>query len=376
MAVEHRWTRVELALGGPLGVVADALELPPSEVSPREELERVVDAQFATGRQVFVCFSGGRDSSAVLALAVHVAKRRGAPLPIPVTLRFTEHPESDESKWQELVVGHLGLTEWIVIERPDADLLDPAITDLLSTRGLFYPSQIGSYIPIVEAAAGGVVLTGEGGDESFGGWQFRAAMHPVEWGPVAAAKAVAVAALTHGPVAAKHWYRQRRQSQMWLTDAGRAAVDAALDDAAEVEPIGWRSYLAWSFARRAWDLAQHTLDLLGDASQCRVVHPLAEPALLSSLASKWSRRGPADRTDVMRSVVGDLLPRKLVERDDKAVLASVFIGESSKEFIEQWDGSGVDAEWIDAQALRDVWSRRYPYVGSFNLLHQAWLAKA
>jgi asparagine synthase (glutamine-hydrolysing) len=376
MSTDDQWSRVELALGGPLGVVAAALKLPASDLTPRDELERVVDAQFATGRQVFVCFSGGRDSSAVLALAVHVARRRGAPLPIPVTLRFTAHPESDESQWQELVVQHLGLTEWIVIERPDADLLDPAIAGLLATRGLFYPSQIGSYIPIVEAADGGVVLTGEGGDESFGGWQFRAAMHPVEWGPVTAAKAVAVAALTHGPVAAKHWFRQRRQSQTWLTEAGRIAVDAALDDAAEVEPIGWRSYLAWSFARRAWDQARHTLDLLGAASQCRVVHPLAEPALLSSLTAAWPRRGPADRTDVMQSVVGDLLPRMIVERDDKAVLASVFIGERSKAFIERWDGTGVDAEWIDTQALRGVWSRRYPYVGSFNLLHQAWLAKA
>jgi hypothetical protein len=185
-----------------------------------------------------------------------------------------------------------------------------------------------------------------------------------------------VAALTHGPVAAKRWYRQRGQSQTWLTDAGRTAVEDALDDVAEAEPVGWRSYLAWSFARRAWHLAQHTLDLVGDGSQCRVVHPLAEPALLSSLASTWSRRGPADRTDVMRSVVGDLLPRAIVERDDKAVLASVFIGERSKAFIEQWDGSGVDTEWVDTQALRDVWSRRYPYAGSFNLLHQAWLSKA
>ena len=376
MSTDHQWSRVELALGMPLGVVPEALELPPSRLSPRAELERVIDAQFASGRQLFVCFSGGRDSSAVLALAVHVARRRGAAMPIPVTLRFTEHPESDESQWQELVVSHLGLTEWVVIERPDADLLDPTITDLLATRGLFYPSQIGSYIPIVAASAGGVVLTGEGGDESFGGWQFRAALHPVAWGPVTAAKAVAVATLTHGPAAAKRWYRQRGQAQTWLTAAGRAEVEAALDAAAEAEPVSWRKYLAWSFARRAWFLAQHTLDLLGEGSQCEIVHPLAGPALLGSLASTWSRRGPADRTDVMRSVVGDLLPRRIVERDDKAVLASVFIGERSRAFIEQWDGRGVDAEWIDAQALRDVWSRRYPYAGSFNLLHQAWLAKA
>jgi hypothetical protein len=118
------------------------------------------------------------------------------------------------------------------------------------------------------------------------------------------------------------------------------------------------------------------LDLVGQGSGCSVVHPLAEPTLLSALAETWPRRGPADRTDVMAAVVGDLLPKSIVERDDKAVLASVFIGDRSRAFIEEWDGSGVDAEWVDAQALRDVWLRRYPYAGSFSLLHQAWLARA
>jgi Asparagine synthase len=376
MSTEHQWSRVELALGMPLGVVATKLALPVTTSTPRQDLERVIDEQFETERQVFVCFSGGRDSSAVLALAVHVARRRGAPLPIPVTLRFTGHPESDESQWQELVVDHLGLSEWIVIERPDADLLDPSITDLLAARGLFYPSQIGSYLPIVAAASGGVVLTGEGGDESFGGWQLRPAMHPVAWGPLSAAKTAAIAMLIHGPAAAKHWYRRRGQSQTWLTEPGRRAVESALDDRSEIEPLGWRNYLAWSFARRAWDLAQHTLAGVSDASQCRIVHPLAEPSLLGALAASWSKRGPADRTDVMHAVVGDLLPRAIIEREDKAVLASVFIGDRSKAFIEEWDGSGVDAEWVDAEVLRHVWARRYPYAGSFNLLHQAWLARA
>ena len=376
MLLDRPWSRVELALGAPLGVLPDALSLPSSVRSPREELERIIDEQLATGRQVYVCFSGGRDSSAVLALAVHLARRRGALLPIPVTLRFPRHPESNESQWQYMVIEHLGLSEWIVIERSDVDMLDPAITKMLTERGLFYPSQIGSYLPIVSAAAGGVLLTGEGGDESFGGWQFRAALHPVEWGLRSAAKAAAVAMLSHGPSAMKRRYRRRGQPYPWLTDAGRAAVESALDESSEIEPVAWRRYLAWAFARRSWHLAQHTFDEIGEASDCRIAHPLAEPSLLGSLAANWSRRGPGDRTDVMQAVVGDLLPRRVVEREDKAILASVFIGERATAFIQQWDGSGVDAEWVDANALREVWRRRYPYVGSFNLLHQAWLAKA
>lgn len=375
MSVGPRWSRVELALGLPLGVVREALALPASQMSPRQALERTIEQHYDSGFQVFVCFSGGRDSSAILALAASVARRRGAPAPVPVTLRFPDYPETDEARWQEMVVRHLELSDWIVIDRPDADVLDPAITDMVAARGLFYPSQIGSYLPIVAAAAGGVLLTGEGGDESFGGWRFRAVAHPIGWGPRSAAKAIAVAGLSRGPDRVKHWYRQRRLPYPWLTEAGRRAVDAALDEAAETEPLAWRRYLAWAFARRSWHLAQQTLDLLGESSDCRIVHPLAEPTLLAALAATWPRRGPADRTDVMEAVVGDLLPSEIVERDDKAVLAAVFLGARSRAFIEQWDGTGVDPEWVDTQALRDVWRRRYPYVGSLNLLHQAWLAR-
>jgi hypothetical protein len=218
-----------------------------------------------------------------------------------------------------------------------------------------------------------VLLTGEGGDESLGGWQFRAAMHPLAWGPRRAAKSVVVASLNRGSASMKQWYRRRGAAFPWLTVAGRQAADAALDDADEREPIAWRGYLPWAFARRAWHLAQHTLNEVGAASGCEIVHPLAYPVLLGALSSAWPRRGPADRTDVMQAVVGDLLPPAIVGRDDKAILASVFVGARSKAFIEQWDGSGVDAEWVDGDVLRQVWARRYPYVGSFNLLHQAWL---
>src|SRR4249920_2765999 len=144
---------------------------------------------------------------------------------------------------------------------------------MLAARGLFYPSQIGSYLPICAAAAGGVLLTGEGGDESLGGWQFRAAMHPLAWGPRSAAKSVVVASLTRGTAAMKRWYRRRSAAFPWLTLAGRQAADAALDAADEREPVAWRGYLAWAFARRAWELAQHTLTEVGAASGCEIVHP-------------------------------------------------------------------------------------------------------
>jgi asparagine synthase (glutamine-hydrolysing) len=49
-------------------------------------------------------FSGGRDSSLLLALAVHEARRHGLALPIAVTLEF-DGEDSREREWQELVLG-------------------------------------------------------------------------------------------------------------------------------------------------------------------------------------------------------------------------------------------------------------------------------
>jgi asparagine synthase (glutamine-hydrolysing) len=59
-----------------------------------------------------VSFSGGRDSSAVLAVAAHVARREGLPLPIPATIHFPHAGGTQETEWQEQVIGHLGLEDW------------------------------------------------------------------------------------------------------------------------------------------------------------------------------------------------------------------------------------------------------------------------
>ena len=81
----------------------------------------------------YVTFSGGRDSSAVLAAATALARREGHALPIPVTRVYPDLPDTDESDWQRAVVDHLGLTEWVRLELRDgeSDLLGAAARDAL-----------------------------------------------------------------------------------------------------------------------------------------------------------------------------------------------------------------------------------------------------
>ncbi|WP_416904082.1 asparagine synthase-related protein [Micromonospora echinospora] len=114
-----------------------------------------------------VSFSGGLDSSLVLAVAVRVARRAGLPEPVPATWRFTGAPRADESDWQDRVVAALGCPSWQVLRADDdLDLTGPVARRMLLRHGLLHPANAHLHLPVVELASGGSVLTGAGGDQS------------------------------------------------------------------------------------------------------------------------------------------------------------------------------------------------------------------
>ncbi len=115
-----------------------------------------------------VSFSGGRDSSAVLAVATALARKEGLPDPIPATNRFLDAPASDEAQWQEGVVAHLGLADWLRLEFTDElDAVGPYAQRALHRHGLLWPFNAHFHLPLIEATDGGSMLTGVGGDELF-----------------------------------------------------------------------------------------------------------------------------------------------------------------------------------------------------------------
>ncbi|MDP9453288.1 MAG: asparagine synthase-related protein, partial [Actinomycetota bacterium] len=158
----------------PLGEQPDASPLAPIEatLSARAALEEAIRGRLTVGRCV-VAFSGGRDSSALLAVAVHVARRDGLPLPIPATLRYREAPKAEESVWQERVIRHLALDDWARIEVDDEhDYLGPVAQPVLRRHGVLWPPYFHSYQPLMALAPGGVFMTGMGGDNLFAGWRW------------------------------------------------------------------------------------------------------------------------------------------------------------------------------------------------------------
>jgi hypothetical protein len=75
----------------------------------------------------------------------------------------------------------------------------------------------------------------------------------------------------------------------------------------------------------------------------------------------------------MRHLFGDLLPRDVLERQTKADFTGAVFSTHTREFARQWDGTGVNAELVDPEALRQSWLSPTPHGPSMSLLQQACL---
>ena len=86
-------TSLEVASTYVLGDLPSQPCLPevPRALHPLQALEDAMLEPLQRGA-CFVTFSGGRDSSAVLAVAARTAERQDLPAPVPITLRFPELP--------------------------------------------------------------------------------------------------------------------------------------------------------------------------------------------------------------------------------------------------------------------------------------------
>ena len=137
---------------------------------PRETLEGLL-LEALRRPPCVVAFSGGRDSSAMLAEVTRVARAHGLEDPVAHTLRFGDHPRTSEDEWQELVIGHLGLESWSRRTVTDElDALGPIALDVIRRYGIHWPPNVHTFKLLLEPATGGSLVTGNGGDELFSPW--------------------------------------------------------------------------------------------------------------------------------------------------------------------------------------------------------------
>jgi asparagine synthase (glutamine-hydrolysing) len=344
--------------------------------SPRAVLDRLLLAHLHRS-PCLVAFSGGRDSSVLLAAAVAVARREGLPLPVPITLSYPDAADSDEAQWQRAVLDHLDLPDRIVLTVHDEhDPLGPVATPVLLRHGLVWPPNFAPTVRMMGMARGGVLLTGEGGDEAFGLKRVtpltkllksRGRVAPGVYADVP--RALAPAALRRR-AALRDRYRRP-----WL----RPEVEEELSrrDAADLAAFSLHAGRnTWQFAtRRCARLGYETVRVLGAEMDVTYVQAFAEPAVVAAVAATGGALGWTGRTATTRALFDDLLPREVLERRTKALFANAVFTRHTREFARTWDGSGVDTDLVDPEALRDNWLSPTPHAPSMSLLQQAWLAR-
>ena len=371
-------TPLEIASGLVLGLTGAT---PATEVdagSPAEALERAVLPALRRP-PCLVSFSGGRDSSAVLAVAAHVARREGLPLPIPATNRFPDAPDSDEAEWQEQVVSDLRLDDWARLDfRSELDCLGPIATASLRRHGLLWPFNAYFHVPLLRLAAGGSLLTGIGGDEllSPSAW---ARVYDVTHGRARPTpRDVLRTGFMIAPRAVRRRVLQRRPplEYGWLQPgARRAFVDRWAAQSAS-EPVRWKAHVAWVGTFRYLDVGLSSLRLLAGDDDVRISHPLLDPLLVQSLGALPRRARFRDRDAGMRLLVGDLLPPALLSRSTKASFDAAFWSDHSRAFAAEWDGSGVDEDVVDVDELRREWLSESPDPRSYTLAQATWLGRS
>lgn len=382
-------TPADVLAGFPLGSVGlpalDMYDRAATPGDPWSALEEVLLPALAAP-PLGVSFSGGRDSSLLLAVAVSAARRHGLPPPVAITMRFPHAADTDESEWQDVVVRSLGVVDReFVTPGAELDYLGPLATAGLNRHGLAFPPNGHFIVPVARALGQGTVVTGIGGDDLLATWRWRSRLaalrRPWADGIRRGPKAVHGVLLGAAPARVRRLVFERRLMRQlrrgregfgWLTPAGHRAIRAGLVEA-ENQPVSWPGFIDWTSRQRSTIAVEEAVRRLARAEGVEASAPLLEPAVLAALAAARGGRGWVSRSEAMIDIVGDRLPAEVATRKSKASFVHAFWGPQARAFAAGWDGSGVDPERVDVDALRAEWCSARPDFRSTLLLQSAWL---
>jgi asparagine synthetase B (glutamine-hydrolysing) len=368
---------LELATGFLFGSEPAQPRPGPPAADPRVALEAAI-RPWLLGSPCLIAFSGGRDSSALLAVAVALARREQLPRPIAVTLEFPGE-STHERDWQERVLRHLKVDDWLRLSQTDElDLVGETAGRGLLAHGLLYPANTHFVVPLARAGAGGNLLTGVCGDDVFGSWP---------WNDVAGLFAGRRRPLARDLKRVAHWLApERARTEMvrrrdplctlpWLRPRARPVASSRIAHELSAAPRTWDARMRWTGRSRMWRVTIRSMARLGAEEGAAVSAPFMDPAFLDALARAGGRWGWGNRTATMRALFGDLLPDEVLSRTTKAEFSQPLFGAATRRFAREWDGrSGIDPAIVDEQALRATWTAPQPHFLSSMLLQSAWLA--
>lgn len=356
---------LEIASGMVLGAAPGAdLRTPTHGESPLAALDRVILPALLRP-PCLVSFSGGMDSSFVLAVATITARRHGLPAPIPVSWHFVDAPLAGESGWQQRVLVELGLVDRLVLQAgDDLDFVGPVASRMLHQHGVLYPANLHLHVPLLEQATGGSLLTGLGGDQALSSW--------------AGGRRTLLSRVRRVlPVELRMWLRRHRgyEPGSWLhRDVSRALLRRRLLEA-KVRPASPFERLQWRMCRRSLVMAAQNLQAIGAEHAVGVVNPLLDRGFHAALGRMVSAPGPLSRAQLLSMAAGDDLPSVAWEYRPKATFAQVFLRHHTQVFLQNWRGVGIPESLVDATALRAEWSTWPIATTSATLLQSLWLSQ-
>ncbi|MEO8697963.1 MAG: asparagine synthase C-terminal domain-containing protein [Acidimicrobiales bacterium] len=327
-----------------------------------------------------VLFSGGVDSTLILAVATSVAREYALPLPIPFTRRFPALPETDESALQELVISRLGLDDWYRIDyATELDLIGDEAQRLLCVEGVLFPAPLYAWAPPLRFARGGSVVTGEGGDELFGPRRGGAAAYAARTLLRQPRRAPRVASYLWRELTPRVLRRQRIRSELneatfpWLTPTASAAVIDRLVFESADEPLNRHRAIDRLFARGAIRVGMHNYEWLSAVHDVQLVQPLFDSRMVASVVAHAPRRAQVGRSRLIGAMLPGIVPDEVLYRTTKATFNRAYFTAVSRDFAASWDGSGMDESIVNVDALRTEWLSHTPSVMTFSLLQWAWL---
>ena len=259
----------------------------------------------------------------------------------------------------------------------ELDLVGPLAAPVLQGHGApVFPAAIAPTVLLTSIGAGGALVTGNFGDEVLG--DHRAAILGAVWRRrgrrMTASDWYATAtAAAPGPVRAR-LLRKWVDGRPWLRDPLRDEVlDREVADAL-ARPLAWDASVRTALRPRAVALGTATRSVIAEERGCSLFEPFGAPGFVSALARHGGRFGRLGRAAVVRLLAGNLLPAALPGRTDKASFNRSRFGPATRAFAARWDGSGVDHDLVDPEALRAAWLSDHPSANTALLLQEAWLA--
>ena len=369
---------LDLATGFMIGTEAPPFEVRPvKDLTPREAMVAAIQRHMETGRRYCVTFSGGRDSSAELALATLAARTGGHPDPVPLTLRYPLIGAPDDERVQELVVRHLGLADWERVESlDDLQLVGPVARRVLRDVGMLWPPTLHSMLPLMERAKGATFSLSCGLGDFYLFWR---------WGELSSVLlghrrlqrrdlSLLAAALSPARVRARGALKRGMPPRMsWLHAEVEGRARGLIARRGAEVPLRFDRAAAMQMTHRCGGALRRSASALADEAGSTAVLLAADPGAVGAFAAGGGWRGYGTKERAVRSLAEDLLPAEAFRRGKAMNYHRVYFGEETRAFAERWSGGGLDESLVDPKALRENWLGERPDYRTGALMQAAWL---